>query len=50
MVEEVQVLDTPTANNALFGIVAQRAVESALAQGQGWDGAKQRMELALLAY
>jgi F420-non-reducing hydrogenase large subunit len=50
VVEEVQVLDTPTANNALFGIVAQRAVESALAQGQGWDVAKQRIELALLAY
>ncbi|HVI95933.1 MAG TPA: hypothetical protein VM753_18100 [Anaeromyxobacter sp.] len=50
VVEEVQVLDAATENNALLGIVAQRAVESALAQGQGWDGAKQRMELALLAY
>ena len=50
LVEEVRVLDTATANNALLGIVAQRAVESALPQGLGWDEAKQRIELALLAY
>lgn len=50
VVEEVRVLDTATANNALFGIVAQRAVETSLAREQGWDETKKRMELALLAY
>lgn len=50
VVEEVRVLDTATANNGLFGIVAQRAVESSLAQQRSWDETKQRVELALLAY
>ncbi len=50
LVEEVRVLDTATANNGLFGIVAQRAVETSLAQQQSWDETKKRMELALLAY
>lgn len=50
VVEEVRVLDTATANNGLLGIVAQRAVETSLGRGQGWDEAKERMELALLAY
>jgi F420-non-reducing hydrogenase large subunit len=50
VVEEVRVLDAATANNGLLGIVAQRAVESSLAQGQPWDETKKRMELALLAY
>lgn len=50
VVEEVQVLDAATANNALYGIAAQRAVESSLAQGRSWDETKQRIELALLAY
>lgn len=50
VVEEVRVLDTATANNGLLGIVAQRAVESSLAQKRGWDETKKRMELALLAY
>lgn len=50
VVEEVRVLDTATANNALFGILAQRAVESSLAQQRSWDETKQRIELALLAH
>ncbi len=35
LVEEARVLDTATANNALFGLLSQRAVESALAPGAG---------------
>jgi hypothetical protein len=50
VVEEVRVLDTATANHGLLGILAQRAVESSLAQEQAWDETKKRMELALLAY
>ena len=50
VVEEVRILDTATANNGLFGIVAQRAVETSLAREQPWDETKKRIELALLAY
>ncbi len=50
VVEDVRVLDSATANNGLFGMIAQRAVESSLAQEQSWDATKKRIELALLAY
>ena len=53
LVEEARVLDTATTNNALFGILSQRAVESALAPAGGpppWGEAKKRIELSLLAY
>ena len=50
LVEEVRVLDTATANNGLFGIVAQRAVEASLAQKRPWEETKKRIELSLLAY
>lgn len=50
VVEEVRVLDAATANNGLFGIVAQRAVEASLAQQHAWDETKKRVELALLAW
>ena len=43
-------LDTATANNGLFGIVAQRAVEASLAQKRPWEETKKRIELSLLAY
>jgi F420-non-reducing hydrogenase large subunit len=55
LVEEVRVFDTATANNALFALLAQRAVESSLAGSAGarpppWEEMKRRIELSLLAY
>ncbi len=50
LVEEAQVLDTATANNGLFGILAQRAVEASLAQKQPWEETKKKIELSLLAF
>lgn len=50
LVTELRVLDAATANNALHGVVALRAVERSRAQGHGWAEAKRRIELALLPY
>lgn len=50
LVVEAQVLDTATANNGLFGILAQRAVEASLARKEPWEETKKRIELSLLAY
>ena len=50
LVQEVQVLDTTTANNGLFGLLAQKAVEASLAQKQPWEETKKRIELSLLAF
>jgi F420-non-reducing hydrogenase large subunit len=50
LVQEVRVLDTATANNALFGILAQRAAEASLAQKRPWEETKKRIELSLLAF
>jgi F420-non-reducing hydrogenase large subunit len=50
LVEAIDVLDAATANNALLGVVAQRAVEASVARGQGWDETKRSTEVALLAF
>ncbi len=50
LAEEVRVLDTATANNGLFGILAQKAVEASLVQKQPWEETKKRIELSLLAF
>jgi F420-non-reducing hydrogenase large subunit len=49
LVEEVRVLDTATANNALLAVLASKAAAASLARGERRDETKKRIELALLA-
>jgi F420-non-reducing hydrogenase large subunit len=50
LVREVQVLDTATENNGLYGLLTQKAVETFLAQQKSWEETKKRIELSLLAF
>lgn len=50
LVWEIEVLDTATANNGLFELLTQKAVEASLAQQQPWEETKKRIELSLLAF
>jgi len=50
VVQEAQILDAATANNALLALLAQRAVEEPVAQSKPWEVARKRVELSLLPF
>jgi coenzyme F420-reducing hydrogenase alpha subunit len=48
LIEDLQLLDPATANNALRCLVAQQVVAAAAAANLGWQDTKKRLELSLL--
>jgi len=50
IVEDIEVLDTATENNALHCLLTQKAVEVSMAQGETWEETKNRIEMSLLPF
>jgi F420-non-reducing hydrogenase large subunit len=50
IVEEVDILGTGTANNALRCLLTQKAVEISQARGETWEETKNRIEISLLPF
>jgi F420-non-reducing hydrogenase large subunit len=50
LVEEVEVLDSATENNALRCILTQKAVEVSMALKQPWEESKNKIEMSLLPF